>query len=90
MSSNKDTVDAPSTIPVKGFTGIGNFQPTRKTQDDTKAQHECKQAETQSLPKASQQNKDTTHEPQSDMHQEGEINFPEQKEGERELEPHEL
>ena len=90
ISSDEDPVDAPSTIPVEDFTGIGNFQPRRITQDDTKAQHECKQADTQSLPKYSQQNKVTTHEPQCDMHQEGEINFPEQKEGERELDPHEL
>ena len=90
MSSDEDTVDAPFTLPVKGFTGIGNFRPRRKMQDDTKAQYECKQADTQSLPKNSQENKETTHEQQSEMHQEGEINLLEQNEGERELDPHEL
>ena len=37
MSLDEEMVVAPSTIPVKGFTGIGIFQPKRKTQDDTNA-----------------------------------------------------
>ena len=90
MSLDEEMVHAPSTIPVKGFTGIGNFQPRRKTQDGIKAQNEWKQADTQFLPKDSQDNKGTTDEPQSEMHQEGEINLLEQNEGERELDRHEL
>ena len=46
--------------------------------------------QTHPLPKDSQEIKDTSHEPQSEMHQEGEINLLEQNEGERELDPHGL
>ena len=85
----EDTDDALPTIPLKCFTEVVNFQPSSTTQDDSTAPY-GEQADIQPLRAHSQENKDTTREPRSLQHQEGEINILEPDEGENGLDIHEL
>ena len=70
-------------LPVKSFKSIANFQPGPITQDDTTTPHRDKQITATKHPAHNQEEEATSHESQTDQHQDEEAQLPQQGEGER-------